>query len=257
MEGHVSVVIDLGSWRKTPTSFTSLSHPAGVTLPFDGASDADLIVPEIRKRIVSGAYSADLLRSLDGAVRPTDRVLVIGAGLGTASTMIARSPGIKRVIAVEANTELCLYLERTHDLNGVPWVETINAILGADCRGRLPFFARHDIRTSSLLPDDCSWQRVMMVPCMDINLILSEERISLLVCEIAAGAAALLASTDLGSVDRILVSSGDDEVTLAESAEVLSVLAEKGFETGQPGSTMVFDRAAAGFESYLHAQDRA
>lgn len=253
----MSVVINLDSRRKTPTSFKSLSHPAGVTLPFESPADAELIIPEIRNRIVSGAYSADLLRQLHDSVKPADRVLVIGAGLGTASTLVARHRGVKRVFAVEANTELCPYLIRTHELNGVPWVETINAVLGADLKGRVPFFARHDTRTSSLLPDECSWQRVMMVPSMDLNLILAEEKISLIVCEIPSGATTLLASANLSTVDRILVSSGDDVLTFGEANDVLPLLAEKGFEAERSGATLRFDRTRAGCETHLQVRDRA
>ncbi|MCH8166950.1 MAG: hypothetical protein IIC03_03355 [Proteobacteria bacterium] len=253
----MSVVINLDSRRKTPTSFKSLSHPAGVTLPFESPADAELIIPEIRNRIVSGAYSADLLRQLDDTVRPADRVLVIGAGLGTASTLVAKHRGVKRVFAVEANTELCTYLARTHELNGVAWVETVNAVLGTGLKGRLPFFARHDTRTSSLLPDECSWQRVMMIPCMDLNLILAEEKISLVICEIPSGAVALLASANLSTVDRILVGSGDDVLTFGEANDVLPLLTEKGFEAERSGATLRFDRAEAGRETHLQVRDRA
>jgi len=251
------MVIDLNSRRRAPTSFTSLLHPAGVTLPFDGAKDADLIVPEIRSRIVSGAYGAELLQMLRDTMKPADRVLVIGAGLGTASTLAATCPGVNRVIAIEPNTELCAYLTRTHDLNGVPWVETINAVLVASQRGRVPFFARHDLRLSSLLPDECSWQLAMMVPCMDLNLVLTEERISLLVCEVPSGAATIFADADLSRVDRILVSSGDDALSLGEKGEVVRLLAEKGF-TAEPGeSTLRFGRTAVDGRTRLGAKSSA
>ena len=106
----MSVVIDLASRRHAPASLKRISHPAGVTLPLDGPSDAELLIPEIRSEICSGAYSADLVRLLPDAVKPGDRVLVIGGGLGTVSSLVAKSDGVERVIAVEANTELTPYL---------------------------------------------------------------------------------------------------------------------------------------------------
>ena len=253
----MSVVIDLASRRHAPTSLKRLSHPAGVILPFDGPSDADLIIPEIRSEICSGAYSADLVRLLPDAVKPGDRVLVIGGGLGTVSSLIAKSDGVERVIAVEANTELMPYLKRVHALNGVPWVETINAVLGDGWKGRVPFFARHDIRTSSLLPDDCSWQQTMMIPCMDLNLILAEEQISLIVCEIPTAAAELLACADLGSVERILVSSGDDSLERWQDNEVRSLLAGQGFDTEERGTALLFGRANASREYIRRTKCRA
>lgn len=257
MEGVLAVVIDLDSRRKIPTSFMSLSHPAGVTLPFDGPRDAALILPEIRSRIVSGAYCADLLTQVDLAVKPGDRVLVIGAGLGTVSTAIAKRRGVKRVIAVEANPEIYPYLKRTHELNGVPWVETVNVVLDKGRKAPVPFFARHDIRTSSLLEDYCSWQLATVVPCMDINLIIAEEQISLIVCEVPTGAAELLASANLDPVERILVSGGDDALSLREEHDVLSVLLDSGFEAEKSGTTMMFGRAEIAGQTYLSANSRA
>jgi len=252
----VSVVIDLASRRHAPASLKRISHPAGVTLPLDGPSDAELLIPEIRSEICSGAYSADLVRLLPDAVKPGDRVLVIGAGLGTVSSLIAKSDGVERVIAVEANTELVPYLKRVHALNGVPWVETINAVLGDGWKGRVPFFARHDIRTSSLLPDDCSWQHTMMVPCMDLNLILTEEQITLIVCEIPT-ASAQLQCAELGSVERILVSSGDDPSERREQNEVRSLLAGQGFDAEERGAALLFGRANASREYFRPAKIRA
>lgn len=239
----MSVVIDLDSRRRAPTMLTSLWHPAGVTLPMDGPADASLIIPEVRAAIQSGDYSADILRQIARTTRPGDRALVLGAGLGTASTLVAKSRGVKRVIAIEPNAELYPYLMRSHALNGVPWVETINALPAVGVRGRGGFFARHDIRASSVLPDDCSWELAMMIPCMDLNLILAEERISLLICEIPSAGAPLLAEANLKSVDRILVSCGDDCFGLSENAEIREVLAERGYDIEETGQALTFTRA--------------
>ena len=76
-----------------------LSHPAGVSLPFYDRSDADIIIPEVRSAITDGAYSADMIRLLPDVVRAGDRVLVIGAGLGVVSTLVAKTEGVARVIA--------------------------------------------------------------------------------------------------------------------------------------------------------------
>ncbi len=234
-----------------------LSHPAGVSLPFYDRSDADIIIPEVRNAICDGAYSADMIRLLPDVVRAGDRVLVIGAGLGVVSTLVAKTEGVARVIAVEANTALIPYLNRVHDLNGVSEVETINAVLAEGKKGRVPFFARRDLRTSSLLLHDRLWQRAMMVPFMDLDLILTEERISLIVCEISTDSAELLACAELGSVERILVSSGDDPSERREQNEVRSLLAEKDFDAEERGTALLFGRANASREYFRPAKCRA
>lgn len=241
----MSCVIDLVSRRPMPASLNRMLHPAGIILPFDRRSDAELIIPEVRGAIGSGAYSAGIIRLLRDAVRPGDRVLVIGAGLGVVSTLAAQSPGVERVIAVEANTSLHPYLERVHALNGVPWVETVNAVLSDGAKGRVPFFVRRDIRDSSLLPGGDSWQQVMMVPSMDLNVILTEERITLIVCDTPDTSAQLLGWAGLGSVERIIVPRGGEVASGQGGNEASSALIEQGFAAEERGTTTLFERPDA------------
>ncbi len=237
-------ITDFAAKRGGAFSSEPLLHPAGVTLPFDGPSDAALIIPEIRSELRSGAYSADLVRLLPEAVVPGDLVLVIGAGLGVVSTLIARNEGVWSVIAVEANTALIPYLNRVHALNGVSEVETVNAVLAVGKKGRTLFFARRDLRTSSLLPHDRSWQQVIMVPFMDLNLILTEERISLIVCDIPVASAQLLAQAELGQVDRILLDYGDDVAQCWEGNGVCTQLVARGYYPEPSGTAIMLRRSS-------------
>jgi FkbM family methyltransferase len=205
----VTNVIELAHRRHTPTFLKSFSHPAGVEFSFDDPSDADLIIPEIRIAVCDGTYDTDLIRRLRDVVRAGDRVLVIGAGLGVISTLVAKIKGVSRVLAIEPNITLIPHLNRVHALNGVPWVETINAVLGAGPKGRVGFFARRDIRASSPVPHDSPWEKAMMVPSMDLGLILTDERISLVICEAPIASAQLLKCVEHRSVERILISNGD------------------------------------------------
>jgi FkbM family methyltransferase len=241
-------VFDLAAERHGIANLEPLQHPAGVVLPFDGPADAALIIPEIRSEVRSGAYCAELLRQLPEAVAPGDRVLVIGAGLGVASTVVARTEGVDRVIAVEANTSLIPYLNRVHALNGVGEIEVVNAVLAEGKKGRVPFFARRDLRTSSLLPHDRSWQQVVMVPFMDLNLILTEERISLVICDIPVASARLLAEAELAAVERILVNCGGDGALCWEEDALCSLLVARGYSTrlrDSDQSSILFSRPRA------------
>jgi inner membrane protein len=239
------VIIDLAAKRSGIASQEPLLHPSGVQLPFDGPSDAALIIPEIRSEIRSGSYSADLVGLLPEAMEYGDRVLVIGAGLGVVSSLVARSEGVDRVIAIEANTALIPYLERVHKMNNVDEIETVNAVLAEGKTGRVPFFARRDLRTSSLLPHDRSWQQVMMVPFMDVNLILTEEQISLIICDIPVVSAQVLAGAELISVDRILVNCADDPAQCWEDDGICALLVTRGYLPKPVGNAVLFRRADA------------
>lgn len=240
----MSRVIDLASRRNAPDSLKLLSHPAGVILPFETPSDADLLIPEVRDAICSGSYSADIISPLSDAVLPGDRALVIGAGLGVVSSLAARDR-TARVIAIEANTALIPYLRRVHAMNGVPWVEVVNAVLGAGRTGRVPFFIQRDIRASSLLPVNETWDHAMIVPLIDLNLILEEERINLIICDIPATSMQLLAQADLWSVDRILVNRTDAEEESEKETDAWFPLTRQGFTAERYGSSILFSRSSA------------
>lgn len=218
-------VIELAHRRHTPTFMKSFSHPAGVEFYFEEQSDADLIIPEIRSAVCDGTYGSNLIRRLPDVVRTGDRVLVIGAGLGIISTLVAKTKGVSRVIAIEPNITLIPHLNRVHARNGVPWVETINAVLRAGSKGRVGFFARRDSRASSPVPHDSPWERTMMVPSMDLGLILTDERISLVICEAPIASKQLLKCVEHGSVERILISNGDSVLEHRRDANATHLVA--------------------------------
>ena len=59
---------------------------AGVVIPFDPA----VITPAIHRAVVSGRFEAEESRQIPHIVRPGDRVLEIGAGIGFISTLLSR-----------------------------------------------------------------------------------------------------------------------------------------------------------------------
>ena len=236
----MSNVIDLASRRARPVP-ASLCHPAGVTLPLEQPTDAALVAPAVRWAVSSGAYSAELVRLLPETVRAGDRVLVIGAGIGVVSTLVAKCPGVERVLAVEANAGLTGYLARVHALNGVPWVETLNGIPALAEPGRVPFFLRDDLRASSPRPEDGAWRQVSMVPRVDLDLILAEEEVSLVLGEIPVACAGHLADADLATVERIVLAPWPGA---AEAGGLAARFARQGFAATAAASAILFTREA-------------
>jgi len=237
------VIVNLAERRQSASSLMPLEHPAGVILPFDAPADDALIAPEIQNEIRSGTYSADLVRRLPDAVSPGDRVLVIGGGLGVVSTLVARTEGADRVIVAEPNTALSLYIDRVHDLNGASNVETINAVLAVGRTGRISFCTQSDPRTSALAPHDQQQKPEMLVPFMDLNMILAEERINLIICDTPIAPTQLLAQAELGKVDRILLNYGDEDTGYGEG--ICQQLAAHGYHPEPSGTAILLRRSNA------------
>jgi FkbM family methyltransferase len=220
-------VYEFPSRRANLSNLESLSHPAGVELrPHKLAADS-LITLETINAVRDGSYCADLIERLPETVRPNDRVLVIGAGLGVISTLVAKMPGVSRVIAVEPNVTLIPHLEQVHDLNAVQ-VETINAVLGTSEKGRVPFFGRRDLRASSPAPHDGPWEVAMMVPTMNLDLVVTEERISVIICEHMLAPEGLMGLEGRTTVRQILLGSRNTGQVQVTSGAGLRLVANSG-----------------------------
>ena len=235
----MSCLIDLYQWRHASRS---LSHPAGVVLPVNNPGDAELFIPQLRNAIANGHYCADLIRALPAAVPTGTRALVVGSGLGILSTLIAKIPGLARVIVIEPHVAVADSIAQVHRANGVPSVEILNAFPVEGGRGRVPFFVRHDVRASSLVPDDGPWRQVMLVPGIDLGLILAEERIGLIVAEDGAGIAPMIAEADLAAVDRVALGAFESAGRSGETEALGSSLAAAGFEAERTGVATTFSR---------------
>ncbi len=214
-------------------------------MPIDDPACADFVAPEMRGEIDSGSYSADLIAHLAESDFSDERVLVIGAGLGIVSSHIAANCRAERVLAVEADPRLVGYMNRLHRLNGVEWVEAVNAILTHDAGKRVPFYPQSDIRESSIMPSEGPSGQVMLVPSMDLNLILAEERIDTIVCEIPGASIRFLAEADLSNVRRIVIDCSAPAGECPDHVDILIEMTKQGFDLGSEGGVMVFKRSEA------------
>lgn len=184
-----------------------------------------------------------LLTALDGTVRAGDRVLLIGGGLGVAATLAARAARGGRLIVAEPNLLLISRLDAVLAFNGVTNAETINALLAVGMRGCVEFNPESDPRTP-LRSEGHPPHPTCMVPFMDLNVILAEERINVLLCDTPVAPAALLAQADLAGVDRILVHRGSDAAQCWGSAGICRLLAGQGYDAEPHGAAIRFTRQA-------------
>lgn len=226
-----STVFDLSAYRFVTGSSSVLVHPAGVLVPFEQPSDSILITPQIRSELCSGDYSRDMIELLPEALAEGDRVLVIGAGLGVVATLAAKSGLAERIIAIEANEDLIRHIERVKALNGADRIETVHGVLAHWQTGSVPFFVASDFRNSSLTPSNGNWRRAMRVPSMDLNLILAEERISLIICDAPDVTSNLLANAQFSRVTRILARLPDEGPDCWSEGGICADLAARGYKT--------------------------
>jgi FkbM family methyltransferase len=198
---------------------------AGVVIP----PDPEVITPTIRQAILAGRFEAEESSQIPYIVRPGDRVLEIGAGIGFVSTLLSRQRRVSKVIAVEANPFLLDYMTRLHALNKVRKVRRINAVLTNEPQASATFYLRRDFWMGSLAAAPNPYLGTVEVPTMSFDALLRNEAIDLIVCDVEGAEAVLFHGADLSGVDRIFLELHDHVTGLSGVRGLFATLAGHGF----------------------------
>jgi FkbM family methyltransferase len=205
--------------------FHAFIEARGVTIPFDEC----VITPNILEALLSGRFEAEESEQIPSIVRPGDRVLELGAGIGFISTLLSRCPEVERVIAVEANPQLMDFMAWVHAENGASKVERRNAVLTNEACRSVSFYLRDDFWMGSLMPEPNPYHSTIEVPTLSLNELLRDEDISLIVCDVEGAEATLFDDADLSRVGRVFLELHDHVTGLLRVGHIFRVLAEKGF----------------------------
>ena len=217
---------------------------AGVVIPFDPA----VITPAIREAMATGRFEAEEAAQIPAIVRPGDRVLEIGAGIGFISTLLSRQRRVAKVIAVEANPQLMGYMERLHRMNRVRKVQRVNAVLTNGPQERATFYLRRDFWMGSLMPGPNPHLGTVEVATTNLDALLRAEAIDLIVCDVEGAEAVLFEDADLSGVDRMFVELHDHVTGLSGVARLFAALARQGFvydPRHSTGSVVLFQKVGA------------
>jgi FkbM family methyltransferase len=198
--------------------------------------------PELWRALTEGWYENDEVDQILAVLRPGDTVLELGAGIGFISTIIARQPGIARVVALEANPQLLPIAERTCLENGVR-VELVNAAV-APLEGEIEFFLHPEFWASSTLPRPHS--RPTRVPSRSLASLLAEIRPQVLVVDIEGGEASLFEAVSLEGVRMVVMELHPDVTGLEGVSRAFAAMGAAGlaYDPGPSrGQTVVFARS--------------
>ena len=217
------------SKKQSKPAIPEILISADVRIPLDRR----VVTPPIEAALRSGAYEADETRALPDVVRPGDRVLELGAGMGFVSTILANRTEAEAILAMEANPQLIPFIHQVHALNGVTRVEVMNGVAGVggpEERGEsAKFYARPDFWMSSLSPEPYEFDEVHDVPIHSLDELLVRNRITMIVCDIEGGETALLPNADLTNIDRVYVEVHDHLTGLSGVKTLFDALSAKGF----------------------------
>ena len=216
----------------------------GVVIPLD----PEVITPAIHGAIRAGRFEAEEASQIPHILRPGDRVLEIGAGIGFISTLISRQRRVSRVIAVEANPNLIDYMSRLHACNRVRKIRRLNAVLTNEPRATATFYLRRDFWMGSLAPAPNPYIGTVEVPTLNLDKLLRDEGIDLIVCDIEGAETMLFKGADLSGVDRIFLEMHDHVTGLSGVRGLFATMAGHGFvydPRHSQGSVVLFQRLGA------------
>jgi FkbM family methyltransferase len=156
-------------------------------------------LPERRiDKIRAGGYEPEEIAGALAVVRPGDRVLELGAGLGIVGAVMASNAGPSAVISFEANPALIPHIRALYDMNGLGGVISVrNEVLlgGPDRPATMPFHIGRSFFTSSLLNE--SGRETVDVPTGDLAEVMAEFDPQVMLVDIEGGELDLLRHADL------------------------------------------------------------
>lgn len=206
----------------------------------------EIITPAIERPLRRGRYEGGELLAAEAVIRPGDRVLELGAGLGLVSARAAQLGA--EVTALEANPDLIPLIRETHGLSGVAdRVRLVNAAVTPRPAGPLPFYRRRDFWASSLSPAPAGWIDETTVATRDIAALIEETRPTVIVCDIEGGERGLFAGADLSGVRALIVEIHPKVYGALGVKQLFDDLSAQGFgyapKASRGGSVVTFQRA--------------
>ena len=190
---------------------------------------ADIPRP-LRTAIFKGLYELPERQLVEASVRPGDRVLEIGTGLGFISILCTQRAGEGLVLSYEANPALQPAIEGNYRLNGLTPNLKMRAVT---VEGQpISFYQNANVISSSLL-DRENDARKITVESDPINGVIAAHRPDVIVMDVEGAEVDLLAAADLTHVRALVVETHEHIVGADRTAAMIAALAAKGFAVRQ------------------------
>ncbi|MBD7992731.1 MULTISPECIES: FkbM family methyltransferase [Ochrobactrum] len=189
----------------------------------------------IWQALESQSYEAKEARSVFKAVKPGDRVLELGAGIGIITAVIA---GIANVTiwAFEANPATAALAARVIAANEIHNVVLNQGILTAGQPRSHAFYVRQDLWMSSMDETQGPYQSCIELPSANIDDFITAHAINVLVMDIEGAERDLLCNAELAGIERIFLELHDHLYGLAGIRDITQALTGKGFAYDPRGS---------------------
>lgn len=200
----------------------------------------------LERALSSGRYENHEADALMLHLRPGDRLLDLGAGLGFICALAAGVLGEDAVMGVEAGPETVRLARRNLAANGFPGVKVLKGAVVGTGEGEVEFGLRPAFWASALRGPD-GWPEnaeVIQVPGRPVGKLLAKFAPTVLCCDIEGGELEVL-TQPLPGVRLVVVETHPQVYGEKGMARIVAALRGQGFQEaeGARKDTLVFRRA--------------
>jgi len=198
------------------------------TVTLDGVtvySDLADISKEVRNGLFKETYEEPERILIREALRPNDRVLEIGGGIGFVSLLCAKICGPSNVLTYEANSKMAAVIQRNYALNAMAPTLRCKAVTAHD--REVTFFVSDNIISSSL--HERKEGRPHTVPADPLDEVIAEWKPTAIVMDVEGAEISILPSSNLDGVQKIILELHPHVVGDAAIAEMKAHLQKLGF----------------------------
>ena len=205
-------------------------------LPYGTIAEMDSIRLKLDERIapmnvvkvLEGRHSSHERAMLREILRPGDRVMELGGGIGTVAITAARIVGSDNVVSYEPNPGIEDLIRENYALNNVS--PTLKTCLVGEKAGSATFYVNERFSRSSMIKAEGE-SRPVEVPVVPLADELATFRPNVLVVDIQGSEKDFIGYADLGSIQWLVIEFHPDMLGLPLVARLRAQLRRKhGFE---------------------------
>lgn len=210
--------------RRLRAKFMTEVEYRGLKVPIRGPH----IIKNIIDELMAGRYELPEIEALTRLLRPGDRVMEVGVGLGVVSGIAAKTMPDARIDCFEANPELMAPIRALHNANGITSITLHNAILVRGAGGDTREFHLHRSFAEGSLIESGGTVRTVSVPTESFEDTLAGLKPDVLVIDIEGGEDELLSGADLRGVRALVLELHPNMISRAAEKRIHQACAAAG-----------------------------
>lgn len=186
------------------------------------------VILPIKLQLLSNRYEAPEINALLKLLRPSDKVLELGVGLGVVSGLAAKACPDCEILSFEANPNLIDPIKELHKINKIDSVKITNAILVSKGGGQTREFFIHRSFAEGSLFSSSETVRSVKVDTINIKEVLSSFQPDILVIDIEGGESELFSNLDLTGVRCLVIELHPKIISRSDEIRIFKVCAQAG-----------------------------